>query len=456
MRLLLKCPTRSRPQRIASTLATYIRLAARPDLLGVAVSCDVDDDSMTRTSVQDELHRILAPTAWHQLFYSPNQTKIEACNANMDEIQWEWDIVVLVSDDMVAQVKGWDDTIRHHMTPDTDRILWFNDGGQGANLNTLSVYGRAMYTRLGSMYCPEYKSLFCDTELTDRCRGELSAKTTYIPHCIIRHEHPGLGYSQNMDSLYARNQRYWSQDLRTYIRRKSYATDVSFLIPTIRGREASFQRLVASIHEKMARVAPDLRYTITPALDNRETSIGLKRDRLLQGATGKYVAFIDDDDEITDAYVEDLRETFRGGFEVMRLRGQIAQYTFTHSVENKLTGTMARGDVFLRPPNHLNPMLADIAKLIRFKDATRGEDLEWTIQLARNGYLRSEYQSDVSRIHYNYMMNGRVVDPSLLQRQAGMSYEEMFNAVYTPATQPAAGGQRIGTLRLTSRGFVSK
>lgn len=460
MRILLKCPTRSRPQRIVSTLASYLRLANRVDLLGVAISCDLDDDSMTRNLVQEELHRLLAPTAWHQIYYSPNHSKISACNANMSEIPWNWDIVVLVSDDMIPQVKGWDDVIRNHMTaryPNTDGILWFNDGGQGDKLNTLSIYGREMYNRLGYLYCPEYKSLFCDTELTDRCRGDLADKTTYVPYCIIRHEHPGNGYSQNMDSLYTRNQTYWNQDMYTYIRRKTYPYEMSFLIATIPGRESSLQRLVSSIHEKMGRLAPDTRYEIALSFDNRETSIGAKRERLCSEAKGKYLVFIDDDDEITDAYIEDLRETINGGYSVMRLRGRIAPYTFTHSLENKLTGKMARGEVFLRPPNHLNPMMSDIAKLIHFKDAVRGEDLEWTIRLARNGFLTREYMSDESRIHYIYNMGARKVDSGTLAIQQNTEYETMLQMVWTPTgAQIPETPKPSGLLRLTSRGFVSK
>ena len=87
MRILLKCPTRSRPARVLKTLSTYIRLASRPDLLGVAVSCDVDDPTMTDTA---ELKKVLAPCAWSRIFYGHNTTKIQACNANMSEIDWDW------------------------------------------------------------------------------------------------------------------------------------------------------------------------------------------------------------------------------------------------------------------------------------------------------------------------------------------------------------------------------
>lgn len=454
MRILLKCPTRNRPQKIISTLNAYMKLANHPEQIGVAISCDDDDTSMSRNLVQEELHRILRPTAWHRIFMSPNKNKIQACNANIDEIDWKWDIVVLVSDDMIPQVQGYDDVIRAHMTPDTNTILWFNDGYQGEKLNTLCVFGRKMYDHFGYMYNPEYKSLFCDTELTDLCRGELKSRCTYIPYCIIRHEHPGTGYAQNMDALYQQNQRYWSEDMYTYIRRKAYDYDVTFLIPTITGREKSLENLQASIHEKMERLASGVRYKINLAYDNRQMSIGAKRQNLLQAAEGKYSAFIDDDDGITDAYIEDLVQTIRGGYQVMRLRGQINPYTFTHSLENSLSSPMARGNVFLRPPNHLNPMMTDVAKLIPFRDAVRGEDLDWTIRLAKCGFFTNEYKSDDSRIHYIYNVRG-TVHPDTLELQSRTSYETMLSMIWTSngSEHPVRTAAET-TLRLTPRGFV--
>jgi glycosyltransferase involved in cell wall biosynthesis len=462
MRILLKCPTRSRPARVLKTLSSYVRLAAHPELLGVAVSCDADDATMATPT---DLRRALAPCAWSRIFYGHNGTKIAACNANMQEVDWEWDIVVLVSDDMVPQIRGYDDIIRTHMAsrfPDRNGILWFDDGCQGDKLNTLCIYGRTFYDQRGVIYDPSYKSLFCDTELTDHCRMQYADRCLYVPYCIIRHEHPGTGYAQYMDALYDRNQKYWNEDMYTYISRKAYAYDWSVLVPTIPGREESLQSLLASIREKVARLAPHLRVEYCINFDNREKSIGTKRNELLQGAKGKYMAFIDDDDAITDAYIEDLRDTIAGHFHVMRLRGQIQQYTFTHSLENTLSGMMAAGEVFLRPPNHLNPMLTDVAKFVSFGDATRGEDLDWTIRMARRGFLEREFRSDPSRIHYLYQMGDRKVDPASLEYQRNTSYETMLKVLWTPAgavlpTAPAlqAQGPRIPILRLGPRGFVS-
>lgn len=456
MKILLKCPTRSRPKKILETLGLYIRMASQLDRLGVAVSCDDDDPTMQTTP---ELESLLSRCAWHKVFRSPNRSKIEACNANMHDIEWDWDIVVLVSDDMIPKLRGYDDTIRNYMLasfPTCDGVLWFNDGYQDDRLNTLCIFGRRFYERQGYIYAPEYKSLFCDTELTDQCRTIYKDKCLYIPYCLIRHEHPGTGFPGAMDKLYQHNQTFWNTDMYTYIRRKSYAYDWSVLIATIPGREASLQSLLQSIREKVARLAPELRVEYCIKFDNREMSIGLKREHLLQNAQGKYTSFVDDDDAITDAYIEDLVATIRGNYPVMRIRGQIADYTFTHSLSNPLDGVMAQNGVFVRPPNHLNPMLADIAKLIHFKDATYGEDLEWTLRLAKSAFLTHEYQSDADRIHYIYTMGSRTIHPSTLELQSTTTYDTMLQMIWTPTGARAPTQPRSPSLRLGAYGFVSR
>lgn len=428
-------------------------MAARPDSIGVVVSCDVDDVTMTGDDIQQRLFAVLSRFEWNAVYFGANTTKIEACNADIGKVDYPWDIVVLVSDDMIPEVRGYDEFIRRAMTPDRDCILWFNDGFQGTRLNTLSIYGRTMYERLGSIYAPEYKSFYCDTELTDLCKTTLRSKTVYTPMCIIRHRHPSLGYRVAVDSLYVRNQRYLEEDLRTYISRKTYEFDLSILIPTLRERRVQCERLKASLRERFARICPGLRLEIAEALDNREMSVGLKRRNLLADAKGKYTTFIDDDDDVTDAYFEDFLTCFTEGKDVMRIRGQMDAHTFTHSTANLLSGTLYVDGVFMRPPNHLNPMLADIAKLVTFMDATRGEDLKWTIDLAKMGLLRTETQSDPSRIHYIYNINGRHVPIEVIEYQKTHTYEEWSKVLLVPARKPEV---KAGALRLTSRGFVSK
>jgi len=450
MKILLKYPTRGRPQKAISVLQVYVNLATDPSRLGLVISCDDDDLTMT-PQIRSQLEEFAAPLAFKKVCVGHNTSKIFACNADMDQ-EWQWDIVVLVSDDMIPQVRGYDGAIRSHMMasfPDTDGIVWINDGFQGYALNTLTILGRKMYDRFGYIYNPSYTSLYSDTELTDLCKTTLKDKTVYVPHCIIRHEHPVAGFGK-MDSLYNKNNAFWEADMRTYISRKTYAYQWSILIPTIPGREAKLQALLARIHKKVTWTRPEIRIDY----DNRNATVGQKRQRLLQGAQGKYMSFVDDDDDLTDSYFEDVQRCIESGLDVMRLRGSIGAFVFTHSIEFK-EGFMAREpNEFLRTPNHLNLILTDIAKLVPFKSVARGEDLEWSVALSTLGVLRTEYRPDPSRIHYIYNYRGATDPSGLFEYQKTHTHAQFLQyAMASPST--SLQSQRRPGMRLGSRGFVS-
>lgn len=448
MRILLKYPTRARPQRALSVVQVYVDLALDHSQLGLLVSCDEDDSSMT-ASVRDEILKRAGPLAYKQVCVGRNTSKIFACNADIGTVDWEWDIIVLVSDDMIPQVKWYDAVIRSHMLasfPDTDGILWFSDGLQGDKLNTLTIFGRRMYHRFGHLYDPAYISLYSDTELTDLCKTTLKDKTLYTPYCLIRHEHPVAGFGK-MDALYTKNNQFWEQDLRTYISRKTYPYQLSILIPTMMGRDPQLQSLLQRIRAKITWTTPEIRLDY----DKRESTIGEKRQRLLQGAQGKYVCFVDDDDELTDEYFEDLFACMQGGYDVMRLHGRMGDYIFTHSIEFG-SGVMARPpNEFLRAPNHLNPMLTGIAQLVSFKSFARGEDLDWTISLSTLGVLRSEYRPDRGRTHYIYNYRGSTDPGGLFDYQKTHTHTEFMQLMKQSPPPQVRTGMRLGP-----RGFVSK
>ncbi len=450
MRILLKCPTRGRPVQVMTTLKKYVDLARRPDQIGIAISCDVDDTTMTPPAVQQQLLGLVSKFEWSALYFGGSKTKIEACNADIENVEYPWDIVVLVSDDMIPEVPGYDEIIRQQMPPDRDCVLWFNDGHQEYHLNTLSIYGRTMYERFGHIYEPAYKSFYCDTELTDRCKSDLLPKTKYISQCIIRHKHP-FWTKQPADALYHQNQRFWADDFRAYIERKKHDFDFSILIATLEQRRTLFDTLTADLREKFARICPGLRLEILEERDSGQMSVGLKRRRLLERAKGKYVAFIDDDDAVTNEYFEDFLTCFTEKKDVMRIRGKMHEYTFTNSLETQPHTKMYVNGVFIRLPNHINPMLAEIARMVTFEDAVRGEDLKWTVDLAKTGLLKTELRSDPRRIHYLYNLGDRPITGEFIESQKKHTLQEWIASILL-RSQPQ---RRVG-MRLGSRGFVSR
>lgn len=188
------------------------------------MSCDRDDKAMNRLMVRARLKMYKNL----QLCFGDNKSKIEAINADMDNAP-AFDILMLASDDMIPLVKGFDNIIREKMLeefPDTDGVLWFNDGYRGNELNTLCILGRAYYERFGYIYHPAYKSLWCDNEFTQVSKA--LNKQTYIDQVIIKHDHPHVpGSKHKADKLMVENDKADAEDRETFLRRQAVNFDLS-------------------------------------------------------------------------------------------------------------------------------------------------------------------------------------------------------------------------------------
>jgi len=186
-RLLVKFPTRGRPEKFFKVFDRYYRGCADRSRVKFLITVDCDDESMRSESVVKQLRAYENIT----VCYGHSKSKIEAVNADMHVVSPdEYDIILLASDDMVPEVKGYDRRIREEMAktyPDTDGVLWFFDGYR-RDFNTLSILGRKYYERFGYIYHPGYKSFWCDNEFTEVANR--LGKQTFIDQVIIRHVHP--------------------------------------------------------------------------------------------------------------------------------------------------------------------------------------------------------------------------------------------------------------------------
>lgn len=214
MNLIIKFPTRNRPLKFLSVLKTYINFLDDKNTK-IIVSCDVDDISMSEDYVKD----VISQYGNVELHYGHNKSKIEAINADLNGVNF--DIILLASDDMIPVIKGFDTIIKNKMLefyPDTDGVLWFNDGYQSDKLNTLSILGKKYYERFGYIYNPEYISVWCDNEFMDV--ANILGKQTYFDEIIIKHQHPDWGFG-NRDEIHSLNSKYESHDRMIFTNRKN-------------------------------------------------------------------------------------------------------------------------------------------------------------------------------------------------------------------------------------------
>ena len=199
-KLIYKFPSRNRPDKFKHVLEKSISLLSGKHDVRFVITLDNDDETMNNDEMREWMDNLDADLIYH---YGESKSKIEACNANLEDE--EGDALILVSDDMIPCFQDFDDIIMQGMEqffPDMDGAIKFHDGLRPKEdlLMTLPVLGWNLYKKFGYIYHPDYTSLYCDNEMTIVCRD--LGKLIVSPVCIFRHEWT----PQPFDDLHARNE----------------------------------------------------------------------------------------------------------------------------------------------------------------------------------------------------------------------------------------------------------
>ena len=171
------------------------------------------------------------------------------------------------------------------------------------------------------------------------------------------------------------------------------APKLSILIATLNSRSAVKKRLVDSINAQCVNLpgwwgASTKPVEILELADDGEMILGEKRNKLLEQASGEYIAFVDDDDMIADSYVADVLAaidvhhpdcvTFKGI--ITTDGGNAGGFKFDMNYPHNTWEQDSNG-IHLRCPSIWCPTKASIAKNLRFMSIDCAEDRVWAIQL---------------------------------------------------------------------------
>lgn len=214
---------------------------------------------------------------------------------------------------------------------------------------------------------------------------------------------------------------------------------LSILVASITSREAYLDRLITSLAGQCGRVfyeeaevrrAGDMieisyesKLEIIACIDegyqHGGRSIGQKRNDLLHRATGEYVCFIDDDDMVSETYVPQIWGNLITakpeciGFRVSRFSDSQYIGEAVHSIACKAWGHASRLShpqnpnlvLYLRTPNHLNPVRREIALLGEFPDQNWGEDQEYAKKIMPHLKIEVFIDDELYRYYYRTPMN---------------------------------------------------
>jgi mannosyltransferase OCH1-like enzyme len=159
-----------------------------------------------------------------EVFFGEYKSKIEAYNADIDKFDFE--VLVLASDDMQVVQKDYDKLILEFMYrnfPNLDGVLWFDTCDGNKITDTLSIMGRSHYKRFGYAYNPDYLGYYCDDEFTQVAFKLGRIKRIDMP--IICHNMPDYNKMAE-DGTYLKSLVHGTRDKALYKVRKKVQFDL--------------------------------------------------------------------------------------------------------------------------------------------------------------------------------------------------------------------------------------
>lgn len=202
---------------------------------------------------------------------------------------------------------------------------------------------------------------------------------------------------------------------------------LSILLATVIQRADLF----AKLHAHLTKQAAGRSVEILVDCDNKEVSIGAKRQRLLEKAAGDYIVYIDDDDWCADSYVDDILAALAtspdcvGFLITCTTNGKnpvkaIASMRYKEWAENR------DGYAHLRSPYQKTPVRREIALKVGFPDLRYGEDRVYSRGITK--LIKTEVFVNAVLYHYRFKSEPfhtkyGIKGPSPRPRSAGRHFD---------------------------------
>jgi hypothetical protein len=186
MNILIKFPSRGRPDKFKETLNHYISKKSNKNKVNFICSFDLDDPLMNNESIHNYLNQYCG---FLKYYYGNSNNKIEAINANMD-MSSDFDVLMLAADDLYPMIHDYDemiskDILQYH--PDMDGVLHYMNPSWEERLDIGCIMTKKYYDRFGFIYNPTYKSIYCDNEYMEIAK--ILNRHKYIPTQIFIHDY---------------------------------------------------------------------------------------------------------------------------------------------------------------------------------------------------------------------------------------------------------------------------
>lgn len=181
---------------------------------------------------------------------------------------------------------------------------------------------------------------------------------------------------------------------------------LSILICTLPERKEMFDAIKKKLSNQIFDLGVFSKDVEICSINNTDMSTGTKRNELLKMSRGKFIVFVDDDDDVSDNYIEKIFFTILKhpyvdciGIEGIITTDGEQEKEWLISIECK--DWYEENDKYFRTPNHISPILREHALKAKFPDITFGEDREYSKRVLP--FLKNEAMIKGCLYHYKYI-----------------------------------------------------
>lgn len=190
---------------------------------------------------------------------------------------------------------------------------------------------------------------------------------------------------------------------------------LTICICTIPGREDGLKALNAELARQVKEAGAEGAVEIMYLGDNRHVPLGLKRQRMVEMASGDYICFIDDDDDISHLYVRSILKAAELDVDVITfdaiVTGVVAGVAYKARFDLRIDSNYDDHveKIYYRIPNHLCPIKRECYRNIKYPSIKWGEDtaIAPAVKLACSSYAHI----NDSLYHYKYNVSESACPP---------------------------------------------
>lgn len=178
---------------------------------------------------------------------------------------------------------------------------------------------------------------------------------------------------------------------------------LTIAIPTIVTRQDKFNRLIDRIAAQITYYGYGKEVEVISECDNKEISIGKKRDNLIRKANGDYIVMIDDDDTIANNYILVVVNALSKAPDCIGYLERIKHSNKTSCISLKNPCWMDNygGYDYVRTPFFKVPIKTELCRQVGCSDMRFGEDHDF----AKKIYPLLKTEEFINDYMYIYQYN---------------------------------------------------